>query len=368
MTHQTLIRPVCVSLARYVAVSNALTMYAKNGTQNRYLPNGPVTKIKNDNMPADPTLPLVIVNPKSASGSTRERWSLTASELRAHFGPFSVAFTKGPGDGILLAERAAASGRPFIIACGGDGTINEVANGILLSGCDAELGVLPSGTGGDFRRSIGLPRSTRDAAAALRDGETKTMDVGRVQFIDGAGETVTRYFLNVSSCGLAASVIKRVKGAKAFDWLPVDALRGKANFAVSTLQEIVGNEAVTVRIRVDDNSEKTVRTIALCIANARYFGGGMMIAPDAAINDGLLDVINIGDMHTLRILLNGYSLYRGTHGSLSEVNSTQVKKIEIAPAFESEEILIETDGELPGRLPAVYEVVPAALRVRVPRM
>src|SRR2546423_15064323 len=89
--------------------------------------------------PVDTTLPLVIVNPKSASGSTREKWAQTASDLRAHFGPFSVAFTKSRGHGIDLAERAARSGREFIIACGGDGTINEVANGILRSGHDDEL-------------------------------------------------------------------------------------------------------------------------------------------------------------------------------------------------------------------------------------
>src|SRR5215212_10001788 len=102
-------------------------------------------------------LPLVIVNPKSASGSTENRWAQIASDLRAHFGAFQVAFTKKQGDGILLAKRGAERGRKFIIACGGDGTINEVANGILESGADIELGVLPSGTGGDFRRTLGMP-------------------------------------------------------------------------------------------------------------------------------------------------------------------------------------------------------------------
>ena len=92
---------------------------------------------------ADTSLPLVIVNPKSAAGSTRDKWSQTASDFRAHFGAFAAAFTKGPGDGIEIAERAAKAGRKFIIACGGDGTINEVANGILRSGEDAELGILP---------------------------------------------------------------------------------------------------------------------------------------------------------------------------------------------------------------------------------
>lgn len=317
---------------------------------------------------ADTSLPLVIVNPKSASGATRENWSQSASDMRAHFGPFAVAFTKSQGDGIAIAERAALAGRTFIIACGGDGTINEVANGILRSGADVELGVLPSGTGGDFRRTLGLPQTNREAAAALREGETRTMDVGKVTFHNHGGDNVSRYFLNVSSVGLAADVIKRVKSTRVFDWLPVDSLRGRANFAVSTLQEIVGLEPHLVRIRFDDGESKTLQTIALCVCNARYFGGGMMIAPDAAINDGLLDVVNIGDMSTAKILLSSLSLYNGTHQKLPEVNGKRVRCIEITAVDESRDIFLETDGELPGKLPAVYEIVPSALKIRVPAL
>ncbi len=320
---------------------------------------------KNNTISDDLSLPLIIVNPKSASGATREKWSQTASDLRAHFGPFSVAFTKGPGDGIDLAERAAESGRHFIIACGGDGTINEVANGILRSGEDVELGVLPSGTGGDFRRTLGLPLTNREAAAALRDGETRRIDAGKATFLDLNGNTVKRYFLNVSSFGLAASIIKRVKSAKIFDWLPVDSVRGRANFAASTLREVLELDPVTIRVRIDGGEEKTLQTINFCIANARYFGGGMMIAPDAKINDGLFDVVNIGDISTAKILLNAYSLYCGTHNDLNEVKSTLAKRIEVSAFDLSTDILLETDGELPGKLPATYEIVPNALRVRI---
>ncbi|MFN2501088.1 MAG: diacylglycerol kinase family protein [Pyrinomonadaceae bacterium] len=316
--------------------------------------------------PGDTTLPLVIVNPGSAAGSTLEKWSETASELRAHFGPFTAAFTKGPGDGIIIAERAAAAGRRFIIACGGDGTINEVANGIIRSGANAELGVLPSGTGGDFRRTLGMPRANRDAAAALRDGVTREMDVGVVTFRGMDDELTTRYFLNVSSVGLASTVIKRVKSTRAFDWLPIEGLRGRANFAFSTLQEVMDLEPVNIKIKVDDGPVRSIQTISFCIANSRYFGGGMKIAPDATINDGLLDVVNIGDISTVKILLNAYALYRGTHHKLKEVRRTRAQRVDISSFDPEKEILIETDGELPGRLPATYEIKPKALRVRVP--
>jgi YegS/Rv2252/BmrU family lipid kinase len=314
----------------------------------------------------DTSLPLVIVNPKSASGSTRDKWSAVAADLRAHFGAFAVAFTKAPGDGIAIAERAAKAGRKFIIACGGDGTVNEVVNGIMNSGEDVEFGVLPSGTGGDFRRTLGMPQNHRQAAVALRDGVTKSIDLGRVTFRDHDGGDISRYFVNVSSAGLAAEVIRRVKSQKLFDWLPGATLRGKANFAASTLQEIVKLEGTTLRVRFDDGPEHQLRTIAFCIANARYFGGGMMIAPAAKLSDGLLDVVNISDLTTARIIMKAPALYRGTLASLNEVKMTTAKRIEISAADDDTEIHIETDGELPGRLPAIYEVVPAALRVRVP--
>ena len=310
-------------------------------------------------------LPLVIVNPKSASGATRDKWSAIASDIRTHFGPFNVAFTKKQGDGTAIARRAAENGREFIVACGGDGTINEVANGILESGLDAELGVLPSGTGGDFRRSLNIPHGVREAARALKTGVTKRIDVGKVTFRGHDDENVSRYFLNVSSVGLAASIIERVKASSTANWLPIQSLKGKASFALSTLQEVIGIQCETVRVRIDDGDEHNLNTVNFCIANARYFGGGMLIAPEAKLDDGYFDVINIGDLGTVKILLNAHTLYRGTHLELPEVKSKLAKRVEIS-AVGGEDIHIETDGELPGRLPAVYEIVPKALRLRVP--
>lgn len=331
------------------------------------MPRNTQTRAKVDSSSHDPTLPLVIVNPKSAAGSTREKWSELVSDLRAHFGPFSVKFTRRQGHGIELAEEAAKAGRKFIIACGGDGTINEVANGILLSGKDVELGVLPSGTGGDFRRTLGMPLEPREAARALREGETRRIDAGKISLQSASGENITRYFLNVSSVGLAPLINTRVKRSKVLDWLPFRGVSGTAKFAISAFQEVLDLEPVLLRVRVDDGEERGLQTIAFCIANSRYFGGGMMIAPEAKINDGYLDVVNIGDLSTAKILVNALSLYRGTHNKLDEVKTTTARKIEIRSSDPSIEVLLDADGELPGKLPAVYEVVPAALRVRVPK-
>lgn len=318
-------------------------------------------------MSTDLTVPLVIVNPKSAAGSTESSWAGIAADLRAHFGAFQVAFTKQAGDGLLLAKRGAENGRKFIIACGGDGTINEVANGILESGTGCELGVLPSGTGGDFRRTLGMPNDSREAAKALRNGATKTIDAGKVTFYNRDDEQLSRYFLNVASFGLSASIIERVKTSAKLNWLPNDLLRGKTSFAISTLQEVLGVDFVTVRVKIDDGAEKSLNTINFCVCNARFFGGGMKIAPDAQVNDGKLDVVNIGDIKTAKILLNAYKLYNGSHLELAEVKATKAARVEVSPVEKNQSIFIEVDGELPGRLPATFEIVPNALRVRVPK-
>lgn len=313
-------------------------------------------------------LPLIIVNPKSAGGSTESRWASIASDLATHLGRFSVEFTRAAGDGIRLADEGARSGRKFIIACGGDGTINEVANGILNSGeKDCELGVLPSGTGGDFRRTLGMPATAIEAARGLKNGETRTIDVGKVTFVDHSGQNAERYFVGISSVGLSVSIIERVKKQKALDWIPLDTLRGKAGFALSTLQEVLDLNYTTVRVKVDDKEEHLLNTINFAVANARYFGGGMKIAPDAQLNDGQFDIVNIGDIKTAKILLNAWKLYGGSHLSLDEVKHTNATRVEIKPADAKQEVHIETDGELPGRLPAVYEIVPGALKVRVPK-
>src|SRR2546422_184579 len=121
-------------------------------------------------------LPLVIVNPASAGGSTGRNWPGIATRIRDHFGPFASTFTKQRGDAEKIAKEEVGAGRRLILACGGDGTFSEVANGILSSGIEAELGLLPRGTGGDFRKTLGIPARIEDAARALLQGESRRID------------------------------------------------------------------------------------------------------------------------------------------------------------------------------------------------
>jgi diacylglycerol kinase (ATP) len=312
------------------------------------------------------SLPLVIVNPTSAGGTTGSTWPQMASDLSSHFGPFKNVFTKGPGDATALASGAARKGTRFIIACGGDGTISEVANGILNSGKDVELGILPSGTGGDFRRSLEIPTQTRDAAQILRTGRTRRIDVGRVSFIDKSGGEVTRFFLGVASCGMSTRVIERVKKGGP-NWMPANTpnwLSGRVSFGASLLQTALSSEAVRVLVKIDESHERQLSVVNLCIANARYFGGGMKIAPIAKLTDGKFDVISVGDLSALKLMTSAPRVYFGSHLSMSEVSHRHGKKVVVRSANNKEEVALEIDGELPGRLPATFQIVPEALRVR----
>lgn len=314
-------------------------------------------------------LPLVIINPESAGGATRDAWPKIASDLATHFGPFTPKFTKHPGEGIELAASAARKGTKLIIACGGDGTISEVANGILSAGSDTELGILPSGTGGDFRKTIGIPARSSDAARILRDGQARLIDVGRVTFTRDDGEHESRYFLGVASFGMSADVVARVKEGGP-EWLPTKGpkwLTGRVSFGIAMLQTALKMGPKRVVVQLDDDPARHMTVVNLCIANARYFGGGMKIAPDAKLTDGKFDVISIGDLGAARILANAPRLYLGAHLSMEEVGHALATKIVARPIDVDQRIEIEVDGEIPGQLPATFQILPKALRVRCPR-
>jgi YegS/Rv2252/BmrU family lipid kinase len=315
------------------------------------------------------SLPLVIVNPASADGATEKNWSKIASDFRTHFGAFSVAFTEASGDGRRLAADAAKQGTKLIIACGGDGTISEVANGIIDSKQSAELAVLPSGTGGDFRRSLGLPTNVAAAARALRDARTRVIDVGRTIFVNDAGERETRFFVNVASFGMSTAVLDRTASGESKKWIPAFAPRklgNKISYAAATLQTTLQSEPTEIYLQIDDQEERRLRIAELAVANARYYGGAMKIAPDAKFDDGFFDIVTIGDASAFRILMNAPRLYFGAHLRMNEVTHTLAKQISARPVRKDAEVRVELDGEVVGRLPATFEVVPRVLRIRCP--
>jgi YegS/Rv2252/BmrU family lipid kinase len=302
-------------------------------------------------------LPLIIVNPRSGRGTTEKQWASIAGIVRSNFGPYQFEFTRERGDAIRIAEEESKKQRPMIIAMGGDGTISEVATGILQAGTGTVLGILPRGTGGDLRRSLKIPADLAAAARHLRDSAVRSMDVGKISYIDHQGLNAVRYFVNTASFGMSGRVAG--KANESSKWLG-----GKITFAAATLQSTLTHNNPEVILRVNGGEARRVRIASVCVANGRYWGGGMKIAPDARVNDGIFDVVIIGDFGALEILLKSYRLYSGTHLELDKVGLMKGSRIEALPVNEQEPVFLEVDGETPGRLPATIEVQPGALRLR----
>ena len=250
---------------------------------------------------------------------------------------------------------------------GGDGTISEVANGIIDSKQEAELGVLPSGTGGDFRRSLKLSTNVAAAARALRDGRARLIDVGRVTFVTERGEREIRHFVNVASFGMSTAVLERQRSGDATRWIPSFGsakLSSKLSYAAATVQTTLQSSPSEVYVQLDEAAERRLRVAELAVANARYYGGAMKIAPDAKLDDGWFDVVTIGEAGAFRILANSPRLYLGAHLRMDEVSHALAKQVIARPAKKDERIAVELDGEVVGRLPVTFQIVPRALRLR----
>jgi YegS/Rv2252/BmrU family lipid kinase len=301
--------------------------------------------------------PLIIVNPKSGGGTTERRWASMTSRIHAYLGSFDFRFTTGRGDATRIADEEARSGRELIIACGGDGTISEVANGILRSSTEAELGVLPNGTGGDFRMTMGLPRDIGRAARRIKDGKPQQIDVGRLHYVDRNGNESERFFVNTASFGLSGAVANRANASR-------KRLGGTVTYVAATMRSLVSFDAPAIILEIDDRPAIRLPVVTVCVANGPSFGGGMKIAPDAKVDDGFFNVIVIGDLSTPAILMNAHRLYSGTFIKMEQVSQISARRLSVTPVDSDAEILLEVDGESPGRLPATFEIVPRALRVR----
>lgn len=305
----------------------------------------------------DASKPVVIVNPRSGGGLSDKAWAGLVGPLTDGLGPFDVRFTEGPGDARRLAREEAAGGRKLVVAFGGDGTMSEVADGLLSAGAEAEMGVIPRGTGGDFRRTVDVPSDLAEAARRARTAEAHVIDAGRATFVDHAGERVTRHFLNVASFGFSADVATRANNSS-------KRLGAKASFLGATVRSLLSYDNAEVFVTAD-GGERQRRTVLLgAVGNGCYFGGGMKICPHGCLDDGELDLVLVGDLGRLEILTKINRIYEGTHLSMKEVTGERVRQVEIAPVDPDARIPLELDGETPGRLPATFEVLPRALRLR----
>ena len=249
-----------------------------------------------------------------------------------------------------LAEEAAQAADRLLIVVGGDGTVNEVVNGAAVSG--AELAVLPSGTGQDFGRSHGIPVGFDDAVRVVMEGETRAIDLGRVECEGGT----SRFFANVGSAGMSGAVARRANAMS-------KVLGGRVTFYYALTREFLGWRNTDVAVELADGVRREGRMHDVIVANGRWHGGGMQLAPEASQDDGLFDVVLIGDITKLDFATTSPKLYSGRYLSHPKVELLRSSSVRIDAA---EPLLLEVDGEPIGTTPARFEVVPSALLLRVP--
>ena len=299
---------------------------------------------------------VFLVNPASENGGTGRRWPEIANRATAAGLSGDALLSERPGHLTELAQRAADDGAELLVAVGGDGTVHEVVNGIAgRTGVD--LAIVPRGTGRDFVRTYGIPHRLDDALRTARDGRVREVDLGLARFRSWQGEAAEAYFANIASAGMSGAIAKRANETS-------KALGGKASyfwatFAVfarwRTSEIAVGVGAETRRARMHD----------VVVANGRYFGGGMMICPQAEPDDGVFDVLLIGNLTKRDLLLTLPKTYRGRHLPHPKAELLRGSTVEIDA---DEPLPVELDGEQPGTTPARFELVPRALRLRVPRL
>ena len=297
---------------------------------------------------------VFLVNPASDGGSTGRRWAQIAHEAAAEGLVGDVLFSERPGHLGELAREAADRGARLLVVVGGDGSVNEVANGIA-GRPGVELAVIARGTGWDFVRTHGIPRRVAEASRVAGGGRVRELDAGRVGFRGWDGSERTALFANIASAGMSGAIARRANET-------TKALGGKVSYLWATLAVFFPWRNDVVRVSVDGETREG-RMHDVVVAVGRYFGGGMMILPEAEPDDGLFDVLLIGDLTKRDLLQTLPKTYRGKHLPHPKA---EVLRGAVVAVDADEPLPIELDGEQPGTTPARFEVVPRALRLRVP--
>jgi diacylglycerol kinase (ATP) len=300
---------------------------------------------------------VFIVNPHAGNGSTGREWPSMQAMARDRLGSFTSYLTTEPGDATRIARLSLNEGAELIICVGGDGTMNEVINGFLdedrLMRTNAVLGFVPNGTGCDFIKTTPIPAKTEQSIDTIKEGHVSVIDLGRLRYHDHQGSLRTRFFHNIVSFGLGGEVDERVnKSSKVFGPF--------ISFIWSTLVSIFLYGKKRIRLKIDDLFDDEVITWNIAVANGQYHGGGMRVAPDAVIDDGLFHITVIGDLSLAEVFRHLPKLYNGRIKDIKKVSILTGKTVE---AFSDQRVLIDVDGEQPGRLPIGIDIKPAALRI-----
>jgi YegS/Rv2252/BmrU family lipid kinase len=297
----------------------------------------------------------LIVNPTAGAGKTAKKWPHIKELLQGLGLDFEYALTEAPGHAVELASSAARKGCKLIISVGGDGTINEVVNGLNDANClkDVMLGIISTGTGADYIRTLGIPRAHDEACRLFVKPKTRIVDLGVVEFMRNNGK-IKRLFVNFAGLGFDAETVKATTQT-------YKAMGAMASYLMALLATLVFYQNKEVSIIAEGVIEQR-KIVTILMGNGKYAGGSMMTTPNADPSDGLFDVLIVDDMTKLDLLRSLPRLYKGTHLTHPKVFVKRVKEIEIRPRLK---MSLQVDGDLIGEAPARFYVLPAALNVVV---
>lgn len=297
---------------------------------------------------------VVILNPAAGHGRGERRFRNSLAKAGLKGPPPEVVMTDAPGAGTALARAALERGFTRIVAVGGDGTLGEVVDGFLsapesLRG-DATLGTFPAGSGCDFARHMRVDDSPETLARLLESPRVARIDAGLVEF-EQEGARRRRHFLNVVSLGIGGEVARRMQRSG-------KPLGGTISYLLASLGALASARAYEMELIVDGQPRGSRRIHLAAIANTSTTGGGMKIAPGADAQDGKLELITVGDLSRLQLLRRFPSIYSGGHVGTEGVSLERVTSVELRSP---EPVFLNIDGEAVGRLPARFELLPAAV-------
>ena len=304
---------------------------------------------------------MVVVNPKAGRGHGLHDWPVISNRLNFSGVDFTCVFTEKKFHAVELTVKAVNDGFRKIIVVGGDGTVNEVVNGLFIqkqvAPSEVTLSVIPVGTGNDWVRMLGIPRTYTDAVNSIRAERTILQDVGKIVF-EEARVQQTRYMANVSGVGFDAMVNRR------YNRLKEAGRTGTWMYILSTVLTLFRYRAKRFVAAVDGKAFFDDRLFSGTVGVGKYNGGGMLQMPAAALDDGLMDITLIRKMSLYRFFTNFNRLYNGTIYNFYKVRAAQGKRIAITSYPPSP---IEIDGEACGYSPFTFELVPKSIKVVVGR-
>ena len=295
----------------------------------------------------------LIVNPAAGAGKTAGRWPAIKQYLQNKGLKFDYDITEDRGHATHLAKTAVEKSYEQIVAVGGDGTINEVVNGLYDSGNmkDVTLGIIGTGTGGDFSHTLGIPRHWQQACETLLHPKRVIADLGKVELINN-GQSKKRLFVNFAGLGFDAEIVRATT-------VRFKKLGGLPAYLAGLLTTLCNYRNRDIALKLDGKLQNR-RVCTVVMSNGKYGGGSMFLAPNAKLDDGLFDVVIVGDVDKLDLLRSLPRIYRGTHLTHPKISVTRAREVEVQSTMPAS---IQADGELLGEAPARLSILPKAITI-----